>query len=108
MIAIVGDHINAVCCYVAEKLGLPHPYSYENALDATRKSRMKPLFNKYGILTPEYYILDWDEKREIRLEFPLVVKPSDSNSSKGVFALQTKKIFTTRLKRPFRIQRKAK
>lgn len=108
VIAIVGDHINAVCCYVAEKLGLPHPYSYENALNATRKSRMKPLFDRYGITTPEYYILDREEKREIRLDFPLVVKPSDANSSKGVFCVTNEEEFYDKIEQAFQHTKEGK
>ena len=29
------DQANVVCCYVAERQGLPHPYSYETALNVT-------------------------------------------------------------------------
>lgn len=108
VISVVGDHINAVCCYVAEKLGLPHPYSYENALNATRKDRMKPLLKAHGIPTSDFYTLRQDEPREIRLEFPLVVKPSDANSSKGVFRVDSEAEFYDKVELAFAAGRDGK
>ena len=35
------DQANVTACYVAEKLGLPAPYSYETALSVTNKGLMK-------------------------------------------------------------------
>ncbi|MBQ1555352.1 MAG: ATP-grasp domain-containing protein, partial [Clostridia bacterium] len=79
------DQANSVCCYVAEQLGLPHPYSYQTSLDVTDKGRMKRIMTEYGISTSPYTLttsvegIDWD-----KVAFPAVVKPVDCNSSKGV------------------------
>jgi len=108
VISIVGDHINAVCCYVAEKLNLPHPYSYEQALKATRKSLMKPLFKEYNIPTSDYYVLDKNDERNIRMDFPLVVKPSDANSSRGVFRVNNEEEFFEKIEQSFSCSREGK
>lgn len=108
VISIVGDHINAVCCYVAEKLGLPHPYSYKEALNATLKSRMKPLFKEKGIPTPDYCVLDKKEERSILLDFPFVIKPSDANSSQGVFCVNDEAEFYEKIEKSFKISREGK
>ena len=79
------DHANSVCCYVAEKLNLPHPYSYETSLYVTNKGLMKKRMKDYDvpsssfILTKNVANLDWSH-----VSFPCVVKPVDCNSSKGV------------------------
>ncbi len=79
------DQANSVCCYVAERLGLPHPYSYETALAVTEKGRMKAAFLAHGIPTAPYQEVasvegvDWG-----KVTYPAVVKPVDCNSSKGV------------------------
>ena len=79
------DQANSVCCEVAEKLGLPHPYSYETSLDVTVKSRMKRILKQNGVRTSDYETaaspdgIDWSSVR-----YPAVVKPTDCNSSKGV------------------------
>lgn len=79
------DQTNSVCCYVAEKLGLPHPYSYETSLCVTDKGLMKKIMVDNGIptscftTTGSVEAIDWT-----KIEYPAVVKPVDCNSSKGV------------------------
>lgn len=79
------DQANSVCCYVAEKLNLPHPYSYETSLYVTNKGLMKARMKEFAvpsspfILTKDVNNVDWD-----KVSFPCVVKPVDCNSSKGV------------------------
>ncbi|MFC2087705.1 acetyl-CoA carboxylase biotin carboxylase subunit family protein [Bacteroidota bacterium] len=79
------DQANVTACYVAEKLGLPLPYSYETAINVTNKVLMKRRMIDYGIPTSKYYHLkDLKDYNQLELQFPVVVKPTDSNSSKGV------------------------
>lgn len=79
------DQANSVCCYVAEKLGLPHPYSYETSLFVTNKGLMKSRMREYDVPSSSYLLtnsvdgVDWNA-----VSFPCVVKPVDCNSSKGV------------------------
>lgn len=79
------DQANSVCCYVAEQLNLPHPYSYETSLLVTNKGLMKKRMKEYSvpsssfILTKDVVDVDWNQ-----VNFPCVVKPVDCNSSKGV------------------------
>ena len=79
------DQANSVCCYVAERLGLPHPYSYDTSLAVTEKGRMKTAFVKNGIPTAAYQeVSSVEEVDWSRVPYPAVVKPVDCNSSKGV------------------------
>ena len=79
------DQANSVCCYVAEKIGLPHPYSYETSLYVTNKGLMKCRMKEYDVPSSAYILtksvdtIDWS-----KVSFPCVVKPVDCNSSKGV------------------------
>lgn len=79
------DQANSVCCYVAEQLGLPHPYSYETSLYVTNKGLMKERMKAFDVPSSSYILtkslnaLDWAQ-----VSFPCVVKPVDCNSSKGV------------------------
>jgi phosphoribosylamine-glycine ligase len=79
------DQTNSICCYVAEILGLPHPYSYQTSLCVTDKGLMKRIMVDNGIPTSSFTTtvsieaIDWE-----KIEFPAVVKPVDCNSSKGV------------------------
>lgn len=84
------DQANSVCCYVAEKLNLPHPYSYETSLLVTNKGLMKKRMKEFDvpsssfILTKNVVDVDWNQ-----VSFPCVVKPVDCNSSKGVHRADT-------------------
>ena len=79
------DQANSVCCYVAEKLDLPHPYSFETSLYVTNKGLMKRRMKEFDVPSSSYILtksvddVDWSE-----VKFPCVVKPVDCNSSKGV------------------------
>lgn len=79
------DHANVTACYVAEQLGLTKPYSSKTALNATNKLLMKEKMIQNGIPTSKFCIISNSDALNLSdLEFPLIVKPTDSNSSKGV------------------------
>lgn len=89
VISACVDQANAVCCYVSEKLGLTRPYSFQTSLDATDKGRMKEKFVLGGIPTARYFVTNKVPKGIGLLKYPLVVKPVDANSSKGVRRVDT-------------------
>lgn len=85
------DQANSVCCYVAEKLNLPHPYSYKTSLDVTNKGLMKQIMADNAIPTSSYILTDSVENIDwSKISYPAVVKPVDCNSSKGVHRVDTK------------------
>ena len=85
VISTCVDQANSVCCYVAEKLNLPHPYSYQVSLDVTDKVRMKSIMIENKVPTSRYvYVRNIEEALNQDLEYPLMVKPADSNSANGV------------------------
>ena len=85
VISSCSEQANSVSCYVGEKLGLPHPYSYETSLDVTNKGRMKKLFKAGGVCTSDFVLYRRvEDLAECKLSYPLVVKPVDAYSSKGV------------------------
>lgn len=71
---------------VSEEINLPCYISYDKALSVTNKRYMKKRMIEFGIPTSKHVtissISDFDAIKE--LSFPLVVKPADCNSSKGV------------------------
>ncbi len=85
VISACVDQANVTACYVAEKLGLPAPYSYETALKVTNKGLMKELMVEIGVPTSRHiFVKNLSEFYESGLEYPVVVKPADSNGSAGV------------------------
>jgi len=91
VISIYIDQANVTACYVSEKLGLPHPYSYETALLITNKQLMKQRMLEYGIPTSRFYkINSVSDISDMTLTYPVIVKPSDNNSSKGIHKVTRK------------------
>lgn len=85
VISTCVDQANVTCCYVAEQLGLPKPYTYEASLNVTDKVRMKQMMIDNDIPTARHYqISSLTEFDSSKLRFPIIVKPADANSSKGV------------------------
>jgi len=79
------DQANLIACSVAEELGLPHPYNSQTGSVVTNKLLMKEFMSKHGIPSSRFVkITDIHEINVSALRYPLIAKPSDSNSSKGV------------------------
>lgn len=81
-----GDQPLSTMTYVSEKLGLPCYLTNDLVRDLTNKKYMKRKMSEYGIPTSKFITLKrGDDFESISpLSFPLVVKPVDSNGSKGV------------------------
>jgi carbamoylphosphate synthase large subunit len=85
VISTCSDQANVTACYVAEKLGLPAPYSYQTSLNVTNKTLMKEIMWANNIPTSRFVtVTAGDHPDYSSLEFPLVVKPADSYGSRGV------------------------
>lgn len=86
IITVCTDQALNTVAVVAEELGLPCYISAKIALQVTNKKYMKTVFGKYGIPTARFWIVDSMTKLNQldELRFPLVIKPANCNSSKGV------------------------
>lgn len=86
-----GDQPLSTMAYVSAKLGLPSYLSVQDVRDLTNKMYMKNKMLQCGIPTAKYYCINKVSNiEELKdLQYPLVVKPVDSNGSKGV-----KKVFS--------------
>lgn len=84
-----GDQPLSTMAYVATEMGLPTYLTEQDVRDLTNKRFMKDKMVASGIPTAKHIYIDknWDGKIP-DFEYPLVVKPVDSNGSKGV-----KKVF---------------
>lgn len=100
------DQANSVCCYVAEKLNLPHPYSYQTSLDVTNKGLMKKIMVENGIPTSPFILTDTMEDIDWgNVTYPAVVKPVDCNSSKGVHRVDSQSEALQRLPEALNLSR---
>lgn len=85
LITVCTDQALLTVARVSEELGLPCYVDYQTALNVTNKSYMKDIFAEKGISSAKYVIMEQlQEEKLAGLRFPLIVKPVDCNSSKGV------------------------
>lgn len=85
LITVCADQVLLVVAQVSEMLGLPCYIDYETGMNVSDKIRMKQIFKKNGIPTTDYVETERLDMDIIgHLQFPLVVKPVDAYSSKGV------------------------
>ena len=85
LITACTDQALLTVAKVSEDLGLPCYVDYKTALNVTNKQYMKQVFNEHDIPTAHHVVMgELDESRLEGLSYPLIVKPVDCNSSKGV------------------------
>lgn len=85
IISVCADQVLLVAAQLCEELGLPCYIDYETAKNVSSKEYMKQIFVEYNIPTPRYIVCDKLTLDNVKnLCFPLVVKPVDSYSSRGV------------------------
>ena len=85
LITVCTDQALHTVAKVSEDLGLPCYIDYQTALNVTNKQYMKKVFSEKAIPTAKFVILDsFDENAIQAMKYPLIVKPVDCNSSKGV------------------------
>ena len=85
LITACTDQALLTVARVSETLGLPCYIDYKTALNVTNKQYMKQVFNEHRIPTAHHVIMgELNEEKLVELSYPLIVKPVDCNSSKGV------------------------
>lgn len=85
LITVCTDQALLTVAKVSEELGLPCYIDYRTALNVTNKQYMKEVFVKHNIPAAKHIVLDEFREEDIAgFQFPLIVKPVDCNSSKGV------------------------
>jgi len=85
LITVCADQVLLVVAQVSEMLGLPCYIDYQTGQNVSDKIKMKQIFKANGIPTSDYVEMTEFNLEEIaHLKYPLVVKPVDAYSSKGV------------------------
>lgn len=85
LITVCTDQALLTVAKVSKILGLPCYIDYQTALNVTNKQYMKKVFNENNVPTSKHTIMaQFDESQIEGMQFPLIVKPVDCNSSKGV------------------------
>lgn len=98
-----GDQPLSTMAYISEQLGTPTYLTEKDVRDLTNKRFMKEKMVANSIPTAKHIYIDknWDGKLP-DFEYPLVVKPVDSNGSKGVKKVLSSDELNTSLQEAFR------
>lgn len=85
LITVCADQVLLVVAQISEELGLPWYIDYKTARLVSDKELMKKIFVQNSIPTSQYVVMDaFDAGQTGHLHYPLIVKPVDAYSSKGV------------------------
>ena len=85
ILTVCADQVLQVVAQIAEELGLPWYIDFETAENVSKKSFMKKIFWENNIPTTKFVVMDrFDEEKISHLKYPIIVKPVDSYSSRGV------------------------
>lgn len=85
VVTACADQVLLITAKVSERLGLPCYIDHHTATLVSDKQYMKDIFVKNGVPTAKHVVMGtYDEEKVRDFEFPLIVKPVDSYSSRGV------------------------
>lgn len=85
VITACADQVLLVVAKISEELGLPCYIDYETAKLVSDKKYMKEIFERNGIPTAKHIVMEtFDEDKIKEFEYPLITKPVDCYSSRGV------------------------
>ena len=85
VLSVCADQVLITAAKVSEDLGLPCYIDYQTACKVSDKGYMKKTFEQFDIPTSKHiFISELDQEKIANMEYPLVVKPADAYSSKGV------------------------
>lgn len=85
LITCCADQVLLVVAQISEMLGLPWYIDYNTAKQVSDKELMKEMFVECGIPTSKHVVMkSFDSSLLKDLNYPLIVKPVDSYSSRGV------------------------
>ena len=85
LITVCADQVLLTVAKVSEDLGLPCYIDYKTACLVSDKGHMKDVFRKWDIPSSKHvFMAELDLNKIADMSYPLVVKPVDAYSSKGV------------------------
>lgn len=101
-----SDLAMPVACRLSEKLGLPHFVSSKAAYICNHKNAMRETLTQECKGNIPYQVLE--ETEQITIEFPAILKPSDSQGQRGIFLINSQEEFEAHFKEAKEYSREGK
>lgn len=90
IITAFNERLGPVVRKLADRLGMPAPYTVEQLQMSTNKKFFKHTCQQYGVPVPqEYVISSMEDIRKGGVDYPVIIKPVDAASSVGVMPCYT-------------------
>ena len=90
LISVCADQVLLVVAEISERLSLPCYIDFETSKKVSNKQIMKGVFKENQVPTTDYVTMtEFDEDKLAHLKYPLIVKPVDAYSSRGVKKVST-------------------
>ena len=90
IVTCCADQVVLAVAEASERLGLPCYIDFATAKKVSNKESMKEIMDQYDVPTAHYIVAEtFDPEKIAHLKYPIIVKPVDAYSSRGV-----KKCFT--------------
>lgn len=85
IITAFNERLGPIVRKLADRLGMPAPFTVEQLQMSTNKKFFKHTCQQYGVPVPQEYVIRSEEDiRNGELEYPVIIKPVDAASSVGV------------------------
>ena len=84
VITAFNERLGPVVRKLADRLGMPTPYTIEQLKMSTNKKFFKHTCQQYGVPVPREYVIRSVEDIQAGVEYPVIIKPVDAASSIGV------------------------
>lgn len=105
IITVCTDQALNTVATISEKLDLPCYISSETGRNVTNKRYMKNVFCENMIPTANYTIVNNSDKPSNIVKYPVIIKPVDCNSSKGVVKVYNDNDLSNAIKNAITISR---
>ncbi len=106
--SVCADQMLLIAAQVSEELGLPCYIDYETAKKVSSKEYMKEIFVENGIPTSAYIVRAELKPEDVEgMKWPLIVKPVDCYSSRGVKKVNSKEELMAAFKEAAKLSRTA-
>lgn len=106
------DQALMIVASISEKLQLPCYISSTIAKNVTNKAFMKKKFSEFSIPTANWILLEdknnYEDKLAVEYKYPMIVKPCDCNSSKGIVKVNNRQELKNAIGQAFKFSRSKK
>lgn len=101
-----SDLAMPVACRISEQLGMPHFVTSQTAYVCNHKNAMRSILTAECEGNIPYQVME--EIAPVTIEYPVILKPSDSQGQRGIFLINSQEEFETHFEEAKKFSREGK